>query len=123
MNRATELLERLEKLASSATPGPWFNDTYDRTIRNYNYEKKIGRAFHIARYPHRASDYPISHDEWRGNAAFIAALNPLTAKKLIAALREATTYIESQCGWSVTRTQYAKEALARIEAILTGDEK
>lgn len=61
-------LERAEK----ATEGPWHDNKCGRNIRNYAHEKKLGKKFHIARYPHRTTDYPISHEEHAANAEFIA---------------------------------------------------
>lgn len=76
-------LNDLKRLAKTATPGPWFNNKYDRNIRNFDYEKLIGKPFHIMRYPHRPDNYPITHEMWQANGDYIAAANPTAILSMI----------------------------------------
>lgn len=71
-------LDALEKLADEATPGPWTQGPDNRFVPT------VGSA--AGRVAALCHDY-ISPAQTVANAAFIAGLNPATAKALIAELR------------------------------------
>ena len=76
-------LDKLEKLAMGATPGPW--STNDHGVEN-NIEVTSNYCT-IATVASWLSGVPVS--EWTDpNAKFIAAANPETVLKLIVRIRE-----------------------------------
>lgn len=106
------LVERLEALARKATPGPWTSDGFamedDAQVRvctTNGTETYYHTCAHIAECGTNYTGDPDVDDLRPGepqigvvqaerNAAFIAACDPQTILKLIAALRSRTTKIE-----------------------------
>lgn len=76
-------LDDLEKLAKEATPGPWeFVDLTNRSKFSDQWASYEVRG--PERFDDNGNDGNFSHrSEKRGDASFIAALNPSTALRLI----------------------------------------
>jgi hypothetical protein len=74
-------LDRLERLAKAATPGPWTHKSDINGLSNFVY-KGSGMRRQVAR------TLKLSDDS---DAAFIAALNPAVALALIAEVRGSRT--------------------------------
>lgn len=118
-----EILAFIE-LADKATPGPWYNSEYNRNIRNFAYEKEYNlKPFHIARYPSRTHDYPISHEMHDCNAKFIAAsrtIAPELAKEVLL-LREklsvAVEALENISSWECNECMKASSAEESLKKI------
>jgi len=107
-------LNQLLNLAERATPGPWYNAKNNKQIKNFDYEKTIGKAFNIATYPMRTTSYPISHEMWEANGDLIAAANPQTIKALIEVVLAADKLnIEDEEAWFAFN-----QARSRLEEIL-----
>lgn len=85
-------LDEWEKLCDEASPGPWFHCQANRAIVNYDYRSKVG-DFNICKFPMRTDDYPISHEEWEGNARLIAEART-AMPRLILALELALEMLE-----------------------------
>jgi hypothetical protein len=75
---------RAAALLRVATPGPWFNDKSTRQIQSViNMRHEDGRKpFTIARYPHRDSRHPTTHEEHEANGDLLAAVPALLSEAL-----------------------------------------
>ncbi|MGV3580031.1 hypothetical protein [Brevundimonas sp.] len=81
-------LDDLERLAKSATPGPWVS-LGDRVISDETHDTIAGTGLRAnGARTLAAGDAPTTAEEAR-NAAYIAALNPATALRLISEVRAA----------------------------------
>lgn len=109
------LLDELEAKAKAATPGPWTSDFCGDV---WTISPLVPKEFHegvgadIFRMIGSTSTGPDG-----GNGAYIAAANPETILRLIAAYRE----LEAALNFYTPMTQSkdnAREALARAEKIL-----
>lgn len=101
-------LDKLEALASAATPGPWQVITDEHPTYAEGYAHKERRIFTAAKNPQLGGIYPVVNSSrgigeqrsdpaiWmvsieEANAAFIAAANPATVQQLIALARRSLT--------------------------------
>lgn len=89
MTKLEALLKDLEEKADAATPGPW---EVDRSLSTFNVSV-VGEMTNICKLNRK--DYEYDADKWPwDNAQFIAALNPVTVRKLIAVIREMKKSLE-----------------------------
>lgn len=66
-------LEEIKKRCEEATEGPWFDDRTTKAIKVSAESSAFSRGkFNIATYPTRTNQSLVSHQEWEGNAKFIA---------------------------------------------------
>jgi hypothetical protein len=77
------MLDTLEKLAREATPGPWRTDPHALAV--YGAERSVATLY-------TKSGAITGHER---NAPYIAAADPATVLKMIAAIRAAAEHVES----------------------------
>lgn len=120
-------LDRLEALAKVATPGPWGMDdgnVFSCPISNANYAKRSEAR--------RKGEPQPPRDEYDGEVAkcsqelpnfdedstFIAACDPQTVIRLVAALRASATYLAAEETGTVLEADIAANALRAALAAL-----
>ncbi len=89
VSNANTALERLEKLASEATPGPWEIEELDAYSVTVIPSDPKGHDI----FPETVS-FHRSYERELANASWIAAANPETMKRLIRVIREQRAALE-----------------------------
>jgi len=93
-------LDELEKLANSATPGPWGFGSFGRILVVPYHEGHPDKHSPICDLGEQ--HFPSDGQEYK-DAAFIAAANPQTVKQMIALIR--------QCKEALGEIQFSNDSL------------
>lgn len=91
-----EELQEMEARCNAATPGPWYDSRPTKSIRVTHESPAFNRgSFNIAKYPTRTNESLLSHEEWEGNATFIAAARTDVLRLIKEVKRLGSLYYES----------------------------
>lgn len=109
----TDELDRLEELAAAATPGPWRTFDDSAVIAAGDADTLVATGLSDAGPTFNADVYGLN---WRDDAAFIAACDPDTIRRLIADARLGAAWREAEAalpeGWRIAhvsqRLEYAE---------------
>ena len=106
-------LNKLERLANAATPGPW-SWTNNEGWAYPQTQVKTEQGTHIARFVDAAPQFCCTvgeaRQEWL-NAAFIAAANPAVVLELVRRLREEEGHVTAHIDEAV---EAEREACAKV---------